>query len=232
MKTVLSIALSLPLVGCFNSDTDELLLHKISSLEAQLSDIKQNGAGQELTKKEELAKSIVSNARFGNVAAYIIANERQSTGDINFINELLMINKIIERESDRVSMYKILSANGVLAVKNKVIPNQPNMVGYLIRDDWELVVPKTSDFAYDFPYNAYELFQYEKLTYTETVCNDGFTPFALHALLTRKGYKGDPPDVTIQNEKNSWRVIVGDKSLQAFSNFKVLLQVRCKAKVS
>lgn len=232
MKTVLSIALSLPLVGCFNSGTDELLLHKISSLETQLSDIKHNGAGQELTKKEELAKSIVSNARFGNVAAYIIANERQSTGDINFINELLLINKIIERESDRVSMYKILSANGVLAVKNKVIPNQPNMVGYLIRDDWELVVPKTSDFAYDFPYNAYELFQYEKLTYTETVCNDGFTPFALHALLTRKGYQGARPEVTIQNEKNSWRVIVGDKSLQAFSNFKVLLQVRCKAKAS
>ena len=181
---------------------------------------------------EELAKSIVSNARFGNVAAYIIANERQSTGDINFINELLMINKIIERESDRVSMYKILSANGVLAVKNKVIPNQPNMVGYLIRDDWELVVPKTSDFAYDFPYNAYELFQYEKLTYTETVCNDGFTPFALHALLTKKGYQGVPPEVTIQNEKSSWRVVIEEKSLQAFSNFKVLLQVRCKAKVS
>lgn len=232
MKTILSIAVSLPLVGCFDSTTDELLLNKISSLEAQLSDIKQNGAGQELTKKEELAKSIVSNARFGNVAAYIIANERRSTGDINFINELLLINKVIERESDRVTMYKILSANGVLAVKNKVIPNQPNMVGYLIRDDWQLVVPKTSDFAYDFPYNAYELFQYEKLTYTETVCNDGFTPFALHALLTKKGYQGTPPEVTIQNEKNSWRVIIEDKSLQAFSNFKVLLQVRCKAKAS
>ncbi|MEZ9699626.1 hypothetical protein AB4455_19485 [Vibrio sp. 10N.261.46.E12] len=232
MKTILSIAMSLPLVGCFNSSSDELLLNKISNLEAQIRDIKVNGVGQKLEKKEELAKSIVSNPRFGNVAAYVIAKERRSTNDVAFINQLLSVHQEMAREEDRVSMYKVLFANGVQSVKNKVLPNQPNMVGYLVRDDWQLVVPKTSNFAYDFPYNAYELFQYEKLTYTDSVCNDGFTPFALHALLTKKGYEGELPEVTIQNEKNSWRVLIGNKTLQEFSDFKVLLQVRCKEKTN
>ncbi len=220
----------LSLVGCQDESQMLDLTNQLSTVNNTVAKLSADVKREQVSERTKLAKSIAENARFATVAAYYLATTGLSFEDEEAQQKLSFILREMTAEMTMMSMYASLKSNGY---NNSVVPmsfpKNSSSTGYLVRGEWEVVVPKGSDIAYNYPYKAFEMVQFEKLAYTNDVCNQGFEPIAIHALMNRRGNESPLPTVSIIDENNAWRVSIDEPNVfKAFRDYKVLVEVRCR----
>lgn len=154
--------------------------------------------------------------RFANIVAF---NMDSSNGllDVDSVAKLKDALSKLEADLYLQTFYSALKESAGFT-KEVVELNTANRFGYRIRNTFDMVVPKDSYFAENFPQNGRILVNEELVPYPE--CKESYKPFLLHTPLYPVGESQiEPFDITIENETKGWRVL--------FDGYRAMIDLAC-----
>ncbi|ATC60094.1 hypothetical protein [Vibrio anguillarum] len=220
------------LSGCGDRERLEDISSQLIRINNEMGVLRKSVSSMQVPDDQRLAKLITNNPRMSSIAAYLLFKSKKSTIDSDLSELLLYASKEMNGSIVQKQLYQSLSQQGFASTV--VVNSQPSegMKEYIVRGEWTVEVPVGSSFDMDYPYDAFELMQYERVSYAPDVCGDGFSPVVVHALMKKSGIDNLPsPNVDIVKESNAWRVIISEQDeYKAFSSYRVLFDVRCIAK--
>lgn len=215
------------LSGCGDEQKMDMVISSTASLSKAISG--QTTALNKLAVDDDLrvAKAIASSSKLSSIAAYMMQQQDTIGMTPDIVSKVLYASEQINRDQMEHRMYQSLMANG-LPFSTKVVTDDGMNKTYSVRGSWTVTAPSGSDFYAQYPSYALELMPFERISYGDGVCEEGYSPIAVHALMKRGA---DVPDVQVhvQEQTKGWQVLLPDTDFyQAVKNYRVLLDVRCK----
>lgn len=227
LKKIGLVVVILVTSGCGQNEDVNALMNMATALNTAVTN--QSATIKKLTVDDDarIAKAISSNSRLSSIAAYLM-QEQDAIGLTEDVKaKVLYASEQIQKDQLSQLMYKSLLANG-LPLFYKVIHDDGHTKTYSVRDKWVLETQASSAFYNTYPSQALELIPYERVTYTNNVCQEGFTPIVIHSLLKRDEQVPNT-EVVVQEQSKGWQVFLPNEDFyNALKNYRVLLDVRCQ----